>query len=309
MSAAEFVVAVDVGGTLTKIAYAEPGGSLSGLARLHTHLAETGAGLVSWLADLIRHWAEERTDGRCRGFAVVVPGIVDAAKGLVRAAPNVDWTDVPLLDQVSQLTGLPGVVGHDVRAGGLAEWRLGRGRGVDNLLFLSLGTGIAGAMVVDGRLLEAGGYAGEIGHLRVAAAGEQRCACGQVGCLETIASAAGVARTYAALAAAADPIDAQEVAARARHKDPNARQAYAVASTALAEGLTSYLTLLGPELILIGGGLAGAADLLLPQLTDRLARDVTFQRTPRIVAAALGADAGVIGAGLLGWDRMSSRRV
>lgn len=305
MTATEFIVAVDVGGTLTKIAYADRSGSLTGLTRLDTQLAEGGAGLVSWLAASIRRWADQRSAGRCRGFAVAVPGIVDATRGVVRAAPNVGWTNVPLYDQLRQLTGLSGVVGHDVRAGGLAEWRLGRGRGVDNLLFLSLGTGIAGAMVVDSRMLEAGGYAGEIGHTRVAAAGDQHCACGQVGCVETLASAAGVARTYAALAAAAEPVDAQGVANRARRGDPYARKAFALAATALTQALTTYVTLLGPELIVIGGGLSEAADLFVPQVVDGLRSATSFQRQPTIVTASAGPDAGVIGAGLLGWDRIT----
>jgi len=303
MTAADFVVAVDVGGTLTKIAYAEASGALAGLTRLDTHLAEGGAGLVPWLAGVIRDRAEERPDGRCRGFAVVAPGIIDTVHGVVRAAPNVDWTDVPLHDELRQLTGLPGVVGHDVRAGGLAEWRLGRGQGVDNLLFLSLGTGIAGAIVVDGRMLDANGYAGELGHTRVAAAGETRCACGQLGCLETLASAAGVARTYASSTASAEPIDAHGVADRARRGDPDARRAFALASAALTQALTAYVTLLGPELIVIGGGLSAAADLFLPQLSKGLRGAMTFQRRPQIIVASLGPDAGVIGAGLLGWHQ------
>ena len=134
---------------------------------------------MPWLAATIRRWVDQRPGDRCLGYGVVVPGIVDAATGTVRAAPNVDWVDVPLRDQLTELTGLPGVVAHDVRSAGLAEWRLGSGVGAENLLFLSIGTGIAGAMVVDGRMLDAGGYAGEIGHTRVTAAGDRRCACGQ----------------------------------------------------------------------------------------------------------------------------------
>lgn len=305
MAGGEFIVAVDVGGTLTKIAYADPTGSLTGLARLTTQLADGGAGLVPWLAATIRRWVDQRPDGHCLGFGVVVPGIVDAASGTVRAAPNVDLVDVPLHHQLSQLTGLPGVVGHDVRSGGLAEWRLGSGLGADNLLFLSLGTGIAGAMVVDGRMLEAGGYAGEIGHTRVAAARDWRCACGQVGCLETLASAAGVARTYARLAASTERIDAHRVADLARRGDPSALRTFELASTALTQALTTYVTLLGPELIVIGGGLSGAADLFLPQVVDAMATAMSFQRMPQIAAATLGADAGVIGAGLVGWDRIN----
>jgi len=303
--AAEFIVAVDLGGTLTKIAYADRSGSLTAGARLNTELADGGAGLVSWLAATITEWVRRRPDATCLGYGVVVPGIVDAASGTVRAAPNVDWVDVPLRDRLSALTGLPGVVAHDVRSGGLAEWRLGSGVGAANLLFLSLGTGIAGASVVDGRMLEAGGYAGEIGHTRVAAAENTRCACGQIGCLETLASAAGVARTYARITGSTERIDAQLVADRARAGDADAQRAFMLATAALTEALITYVTLLGPELIVIGGGLSGAADLFLPPLSDAMARTMSFQRMPRLVPATLGADAGVIGAGLIGWDRIS----
>jgi glucokinase len=312
----EFIVAVDVGGTLTKIAYADRTGSLTGSERLSTHLADGGAGLVPWLAATIKGWVEHRPDARCLGYGVVVPGIVDAASGTVRAAPNVDWVDVPLRDLLTELTGLPGVVAHDVRSAGLAEWRLGSGVGADNLLFLSIGTGIAGAMIVDGKMLDAGGYAGEIGHTRVTAAGDVRCACGQVGCLETLASAAAVARTYARLAGTADSanlagsaegIGADRVADLARSGDPSAQRAFDLATAALTEALINYVTLLGPELIVVGGGLSGAADLFVPQVVDAMATAMTFQRPPRIDAASLGADAGVIGAGLVGWDRIVGR--
>ena len=175
---------------------------------------------------------------------------------------------------------------------------------------LPLGTGIAGALVVDGRLLEADGYAGEVGHVRVAAAGDRSCACGQRGCLETVSSAAGVARTYAALAGPGPtgiPFAAHEVAERARGGDRAAAEAFTRAADGLTEALLLYLTLLGPELVVVGGGLVGAADLLLPRVRDQLGARVAFQRVPEIVPGRLGADAGVIGAGLLGWDHVRAR--
>ncbi len=107
------------------------------------------------------------------------------------------------------------------------------------------------------------------------------------------------------LTGSAERIDAQLVADRARAGDARARQAFELAAVALTEALISYVTLLGPELIVIGGGLSGAADLFLPQLGDAMARTMSFQRQPRIVPATLGADAGVIGAGLVGWDRIN----
>lgn len=302
-----YVVALDVGGSLTKIAAADPHGRLGPVDRLPTHLGEGSDALVREIAARIRSRADARRD--CRGFGVVVPGIIDAATGTVRAAPNLGWYDVPLRDRLTELTGLPGVVGHDVRSAGLAEWRLGAGAGVANLLFLPLGTGIAGALIVDGRLLDADGYAGEIGHIQVPAAGVLTCVCGQLGCLETVASAVGVVRSYARHGGVASPdTDAQRVAELARAGDAAAGAAFSLAAQALTEALMLALTLLGPELVVLGGGLVGAADLLVPDIQSGLAVRVAFQRAPTIVPARLGADAGVVGAGLIGWEHARARQ-
>jgi glucokinase len=296
----DYVVAVDLGGTLTKVAYASAVGTTSDAVRLPTRRVD-GQVSVSWLASVIEDAVAARPGDTCLGYGVVVPGIIDVPRGVVRAAPNVGWYDLALRHRLSTLTGRAGVVAHDVRSGGLAEWRLGAGVGARDLLFLPLGTGIAGAMVVDGRLVDADGYAGEIGHVAVPAAGEAACSCGQRGCLETVASASGVARTYARESGGA-VVDAQEVAARARAGEPAASRAFAVAVQALVEALTTYATLLGPETVILGGGLAGAFDLLGGQVAAGMDATMAFQRRPHLVPAALGADAGVIGAGLVAWD-------
>jgi glucokinase len=295
----DYVVAVDLGGTLTKVAYAHRDGSTTPAVRLPTALVD-GQASVPWLASVVDETAAARGADHCLGFGVVVPGIIDVPRGVVRAAPNVGWFDVPLRHRLTELTGWPGIVAHDVRSG---EWRTGAGVGAANLLFLPLGTGIAGAMVVDGRLVDADGYAGEIGHIPVPAAGDAVCLCGQRGCLETVASAPGVVRTYARVAGG-PPVDAQDVAALARTGDPAAREAFAVAVQALTEALVIYATLLGPQTVVIGGGLAGAFDLIGPAVAAGLDARMAFQRRPTLVPAKLGADAGVVGAGLVAWDRI-----
>lgn len=295
-------MAVDLGGTLTKVAYAHRDGTITPAIRLPTVLVD-GQVSVPWLAAVLEDAAASGGPEKCVGFGVVVPGIIDVPRGVVRAAPNVGWYDVPLRHRLSELTGRPGTVAHDVRSGGLAEWRLGAGVGASNLLFLPLGTGIAGAMIVDGRLVDVDGYAGEIGHITVPAAGELACGCGLRGCLETVASAAGVARTHARLAERA-VLPAEQVAAMARDGDVSARAAFTLAVRALAEALTIYTTLLAPETVVIGGGLAGAFDLIGPPVAAGLEARMTFQRRPRLVPAKLGADAGVVGAGLVAWDRI-----
>jgi len=298
----DYVVAVDLGGTLTKVAYAQRDGTVSAAVRVPTVLTG-GRASLPWLASVLEEAAAGRPQDRCLGFGVVVPGIIDVPSGVVRAAPNVGWYDVPLRQRLGELTGWAGTVGHDVRSGGLAEWRRGAGVGSANLLFLPLGTGIAGAMVVDGRLVDADGYAGEIGHIAVPAACATPCLCGQQGCLETVASAPGVGRSYARLSGG-PALDAAEVAQRARSGDGAARGAFQVAVRALTEALTVYATLLGPERVVLGGGLAGAFDLIGPPLSAGLDARMAFQRRPEVVPALLGADAGVIGAGMVAWDRI-----
>jgi glucokinase len=298
----DFVVAVDLGGTLTKVACAFRDGSATTPVRLPTSVVG-GQASVPWLASVIEDAVAARPDEQCLGFGVVVPGIIDVPRGVVRAAPNVGWSDMPLRHRLGELTGLPGVVAHDVRSGGLAEWRTGAAIGATNLLFLPLGTGIAGAMVVDGRLVDADGYAGEIGHLAVAAAQDQPCLCGQRGCLETVSSATGVVRSHARLSGG-PLLDAREVAALARGGDPAADEAFDLAAQGLVEALTVYATLLGPETVVLGGGLAGAFDLIGVPVARGLDARMSFQRRPAVVPARLGADAGVIGAGLVAWDQI-----
>lgn len=302
MTETGLVVAVDLGGTLTKMGLVAADGTVSAEQTIPTDRSAGPAGTVDWLLAAIRAF---RAHHDVRGFGVVAPGIIAAAAGVVRAAANLDWYDVPLRDRLTADLGLPGAVNHDVRSAGLAEWRLGAHADVADLLFVSLGTGIAGAMVTDGRLLEAEGYAGELGHVVVPAAGAIPCACGQSGCLETVASAAGLARTYARLTPDQTPRSAAEVADRARAGDLAATRAFDLVVRALVEVLVHCASLLGPRVVIIGGGLSGASDLLVPGLERGLADRLTFQRRPTIATASLGSRAGLVGAGLIGWDALA----
>lgn len=325
----ELVAAVDLGGTFTKLGLISPDGTVRAETRVPTKLTartagDGGLGTVDWLGEQISAFAAAEAEAigvRTVAFGVVVPGIVDAAAGVVVAAANIGWTGVELAGPLASRLGLPGGIGHDVRTGGLAEWQLGAGRGLNNLLFVPLGTGIAAAMVVDGRLLEADGYAGELGHIRVPAAGDQQCACGQTGCLEIVAGAAGVVRSYQRLIAATrrkneggtDPsadggITAEQIAAQARAGGPEAVRAFEIAGTALSEAFVISLTLLGPEAIVIGGGLSGAADLLFPIIEAEFDRRLRFQRRPKLITSAFGSQAGLVGAGLLGWRSVAAER-
>nr|WP_233273779.1 ROK family protein [Streptomyces broussonetiae] len=232
---------------------------------------------------------------------IAVPGIVDEERGVAAYAANLGWKDVPLRALLAERLGVPVALGHDVRTGGLAEGRIGAGKGADRFLFVPLGTGIAGAIGIDGRV-EAGahGFAGEIGHVVVRPGGTP-CPCGQHGCLERYASASAVSEAWAA--ACGDPAaDAADCAKAVASGDPEAVRVWQAAVDALADGLVTALTLLDPRTLIIGGGLAEAGEVLFSPLRDAVRRRVTFQKLPTIVPAALGDTAGCLGAGLLARD-------
>jgi glucokinase len=228
---------------------------------------------------------------------VVVPGVIDEERGIAVWSANVGFRDVPLRDLLTERLGLPAALGHDVRAGGVAEARLGAGNGYRHVLFLAIGTGIAGAHVVDGvAFAGAHGAAGEVGHIIVRPGGPV-CGCQARGCLEAVASAAAVGRAYSTRSG--DTVSAAEVAARAASGDPLAVEVWAEAVDALADGLHTAVTLFDPEVVVIGGGLAEAGDGLLVPLDVALAGKLTFQYRPAMLHAALGDEAGCLGAALL----------
>jgi glucokinase len=302
------VIALDVGGTGMKAALVGAGGQLLHQARRATG-RERGPGAVveailGFAAELRAHGAE-RFGEPAAAAGVAVPGIVDAVRGIAAYSANLGWRDVPLRDLLSARLDVPVALGHDVRTGGLAEGRIGAGQGADRFLFVPLGTGIAGAIGIGGRV-EAGahGFAGEIGHIVVRPGGTP-CPCGQHGCLERYASAAAVSEAWAA--ACGDPdADAADCAKAVASGDPNAVRVWQQAVDALADGLVTALTLLDPRTLIIGGGLAEAGETLFSPLRDAVRRRVTFQKLPSIVPAALGDSAGCLGAGLLAWDLLEN---
>ena len=244
---------------------------------------------------------------RVRAVGVVVPGIIDADHGTA-SAENLEWVRTPVLAELKAAIGedQPIVLAHDVRAGGYAELRQGSLQGTTNSLFLPLGTGIAAAMVVDGSLVSGDGYAGELGHTRfVHGDSAELCACGQWGCLETVASAAALARRYGVRTGRS--VDgSREVLELLAAGDPDAAAVWAEALAALVDALVLYTTLVAPTRIAIGGGLVGAGETLLAPLREGVAARLTFQRGPEIVAAVLGEEAGCLGAALMAWDRVTA---
>ncbi|MBE3014088.1 ROK family protein [Microbispora sp. NEAU-D428] len=294
-----YVVALDVGGTSMKGGLVTRGGEVTVLAGRPTG-REHGPDAV---VEAVRAYVGEIADlGRSRygvepaGVGLAVPGIVTASTAVYSA--NIGWRDVPA--EAFTPPGVPARLGHDVRTGGLAESVFGAGRDVADFLFLPIGTGIAGAVVLRGEPYGgAHGWGGEIGHASVWPAGE-KCACGQIGCLETYASASAVARRFTARSGRT--ATAKEVVELAVAGDPVAAEVFGEAIEALAIALASYVLVLDPALIVIGGGLAEAGAALFEPLGERLAGRLAFQEPPPVRPAALGPRAGMLGAALLGWQ-------
>lgn len=304
----DVVIALDVGGTVIKSALVTADGTLGQVRRHPTDAHRGSDAVIETILDLTVELADAaRADGlRPRAAGVAVPGVVDEEAGVAVWSANLGFRNLALRDLVAGQVGLPTVLAHDVRAGGLAEARVGAGRDSRHVLFLAIGTGIAAAHVVDGVVLTgAHSAAGEIGHVIVRPEGPV-CGCGGRGCLEAVASAAAVARRYAAVAGS--PATAAEVAARAASGDRTAADVWHEAVEALADGLLTGLALVDPEIVVIGGGMSEAGDQLLDPLRSAVRRRLTFHYEPRLVRAALGDKAGCLGAGLLALGHRESGR-
>jgi glucokinase len=293
------VVALDVGGTAMKGAVVDRYGAM-----LHVESRPTGRergveAVVESIVDFAAALAEYAPGG-AQAAGVVVPGLVDEASGMALYSANIGWRDLPLAELVGRRLQRPVALSHDVRSGGLAEMLVGAARGSKDFLFLPIGTGIAAAIVIGGvPYAGARGYGGEMGHTPAVPHGEL-CACGQRGCLETYASAAAIPRRYNAAGGGAVR-GAEEVLARAQSGDELAARIWGEAIDALGTSLATYSQLLDPAMVVIGGGLSEAGAALFDPLRVELASRLSFTSPPPLVPAALGSQAGCLGAAVLAW--------
>jgi glucokinase len=300
----DLVIGVDVGGTTIKAALFDSDGLEYFRDDRPTprHLGPDA--VITTTIDVIAELRAQTPEAaRVRAVGLVVPGLVDAQQGIAVYAANLGWRQLPLRQIVAEAVGLPVILDHDVRAAGLAELELGAGRGLQEVLFVALGTGVAAAVITRGQVAAgATGRAGELGHLPVFPDGEW-CACGQRGCTETYASAAALSRRYAAASGISD-VPAEDVISRAASGDPLADKIFNDAITALGRALVIYVLLMDPELILIGGGMGASGASLLGPLTRAVQAGLAWRPAPVILNGMFAGDAGRRGAGLLAWHAL-----
>lgn len=290
----ERVLGIDIGGTNVKACVLElrDAPALVYEHAIATHADRRAAGVL----DSVERQARKAIDevGSVDRIGVGAPGPLDLAAGRSLRMPNLPgWENVPIVDELERRLGLPVHLINDARAMTLAEHAVGAGSGTDALVCFALGTGVGGGVVVGGRLLDGlNGTVGELGHQTIERRG-RRCPCGNRGCLEQYASGPAIARS-------AHTSTAAEAATAARDGDVRAQAAFSEAGAALGIVIANVALAVGPERVIIGGGVARAGALLLdPARLEFLSRN-RMMPTERveILQGTLGAQAGAIGAAL-----------
>ncbi|MGB8212515.1 MAG: ROK family protein [Anaerolineales bacterium] len=312
----EYSIGIDVGGTSLRVALLRAGEGRILVERQALTLSEEGhEAVLARLAGLVREVisAAGALPQQVGAIGLGLPGRLDPAAGVVKFLPNLagNWVGVRAAETLSGMLDLPVHLINDARAMTFGEWKYGAGRGVETMVCFTLGTGIGGGVVVNGRMLtDADGAVGELGHQVVVADGLP-CSCGGRGCLESYASgqaitAAGIRavllRWGTSIGKLADfdlnRISPKLIAQAAQAGDPFAQEIFAQAGLYLGIGISNVVLALHPQRVVIGGGLAQVGDLLLEPARQTLRERVhlMFVADIEIMPAQLGIDAGLIGA-------------
>jgi glucokinase len=315
------VLAIDLGGTKINAAIISSKGQIRAKEYRLT-LANKGPEIViSRIFSAIDHLlkTENINITQLDSISIAAAGAIDINRGLVTASPNLpDWCDIALRDILKEKYGINTILLNDASAAALGEHHFGAGKGVSNLVLLTLGTGIGGGIIIDDKLYSGvNGSAGEIGHMTIDINGIIDT-CGNVGCLETLASGTAIAREVMRRVRQGEKtslteivkdkienITAEKVEIAARGGDPLAMEVISQAGTYLGVGLVNVVNIFNPEMIIIGGGVAKMADLLLNP-ARQIVRERAFQLAVgavRVVPAQLGNDAGILGAAVFAFQQ------
>jgi glucokinase len=294
------VIGLDVGGTKIRSGLVGREGNV-----LAEHTVHSPDGSEDGVLRALDAAVDELLDDRVAAIGYGIPANLERGTGRVLWATNLPLTDVDLVSRSHERYRLPVGIENDASCAALAEWRLGAGRGLANLLMFTLGTGVGGGVVLDGRLLRAWV---ELGHVVVDEGGRE-CTCGGRGHLEVLAS--GSAADAAAHDLYGPQADAHVLLDRAKGGDPRAREALGRIGGSLGAAIGSLVNLFDPELVVVGGGFGAAAgDLVLEPARQAALREAIYpaNRSLTIVPAELGSEAGLVGAGLVAFDALDGLR-
>jgi glucokinase len=297
-------IAVDIGGTHMRIARFDERG-IEPLQLLRIGTQKAGEVVVDRLVDeLSQIWPAGE---KIAAIGIAAPGPVDQRAGMIYAAPNIPgWVDLPLRDILSDRFGVPVVLGNDANLAAYGEWKFGAGRGHDDVLYLTVSTGIGAGVISGGELLLGRrGLAAELGHVTIDPDGPL-CGCGKPGHLEAFASGTAIARFAAGELARGQhsllsgPLPtAQEIHAAAVQGDELAVRAIARAGHYLGLGVAAFLHTFNPAIVILGGGVSLSGELLFGPMRETLSTAVIspkYLQDLEIVPAGLGDDSGLLGA-------------
>jgi glucokinase len=310
------VFAADLGGTNMRVALVDQSGKIHHRLKQPTPHGESPQVVIDALTSALAQ-CDSASRGQTVAASIMVPGTVDRANERVVQAPNLpSLNDFRLKQELEKQFNFPVVLENDANAAAVGEHWMGAARGVGTVVCVTLGTGVGGGIILEGKLWRgAHGSAGEIGHTTVEPFGGLECKCGNTGCLELFASATGLVRmTREDLAVSSSSILKVEELTAAQVYDAGvagddvALRVFAKLGDYLGVGLANLIDLIDPDLIVIGGGVANGWKLFEVQMHEQVnAR--TFKATPplvKIVPAECGDDAGLLGAARLGFDEVLS---
>lgn len=320
----KLIIGVDIGGTAIKMALLSAEGELLLKREDPTPVALGEDGVIGKVGEMIEQLLAQHGSGKeqVAGIGVGVPGPVDEPTGTVHHTVNLGWKNTPLKDKLEQLTGLPVYVDNDANCAALGEMWRGAGAGTSDLIAITLGTGVGGGVIANGRVIHGvNGVGGEIGHITMEPKGGPLCNCGKTGCLETYSSATAIIREgtraaeegrsprLAEVLGKQGRLKAKDVIDAAKDGDAAAVEVVDQATFYLGLALSHLANVLNPGKIVIGGGVSAAGEFLFSRIRETFVRYVTFPFVAEscpIVPATLGNDAGVIGAAWLVRSRWGS---
>lgn len=311
------LIGIDLGGTTVKFAILNLDGEIQTKWSIVTDISEEGSRIVPSIVESINHHLEmyELNAEDFIGIGMGSPGTVNRKEGTVIGAFNLNWKTLQLVKrEIEEGTGIPFFLDNDANVAALGEQWVGAGHNEPNVVFITLGTGVGGGIIVDGQLVHGAiDSAGEIGHMTIESDGYE-CTCGKVGCLETVASATGVSRLARDMAEEfagesdlkfriddGELIDAKAVFDSAKSGDLFANQVVDKVCNYLGLACGNIANLLNPSTIVIGGGVSKAGEFLAEKVRKEFSQFAfpTIRQTTNIRIAELGNDAGVIGASSL----------
>ena len=305
----EFVLSADLGGTNLRMASVSGDGDILHRVKNPVPVSKSKEEIVKSIAQSVGRCLEE-LDGEAHALALAVPGIVDAEAGLIFRAPNLpDLNRFRIADAVRDECGVGVIVENDANCAAIGESWLGNSRGSDCSLMVTLGTGVGGGIIIDGKVLRGiDGTAGEIGHINVEPEGHP-CGCGSRGCLEQYSSASAVARLAAEAISPAEmngdgPLTSKRVFQLASEGEKWALDVFEKQGYYLGIALAGLVNCFNPEVIVLGGGGAGGAEFFMPSLKREM-KSRTYEepfRRVKILRSLLEDDAGILGAAKLAFD-------